>query len=123
MSSLFFTVIVKDFATPAVADTVPEGDSETFGARIVHGAAGSATLTLVVLSTISSTFHALLYILLFGIGSMAGMLLVSLLISIPVKLAGDRLGSAVLPIQMGTGVLSCAFGLYLGVTIWSRLAG
>jgi hypothetical protein len=88
---------------------------------IVHGAAGSATLTLLVLSTISSTFHALLYILLFGIGSMVGMLLVSLLISIPVQFAGERLSSAVLPIQMGTGLLSCAFGLYLGVTIWSRL--
>src|SRR4051812_16100920 len=39
----------------------------------VHGAAGSAALTLLVLSTISSTWTALTYILIFGVGSILGM--------------------------------------------------
>src|SRR5215471_1899798 len=88
---------------------------------IVHGTAGSAALTLLVLSTISSTMNGLLYILVFGIGSMLGMLVISVLLSLPIQFAGYRLAAATRRIQMSTGILSCAFGLYLAVTIWSRL--
>ena len=89
---------------------------------IVHGTAGSAALTLLVLSTISSTFNGLLYILIFGIGSMLGMLTISLLLSLPMQLAGDSIKTAVRPIQVSTGILSCAFGVYLATTIWLRLS-
>lgn len=88
---------------------------------IVHGTAGSAALTLLVLSTISSPLHAMLYILIFGIGSMVGMLVISLLLSLPLYLARERISSLMRPIQMGTGVLSCLFGLYLGIDILSKL--
>lgn len=88
---------------------------------IVHGTAGSAALTLLVLSTISSTVNGLLYILIFGIGSMLGMLTISLVLALPLQFAGERLHSAVRPIQFSTGLLSCAFGLYLAATIWIRL--
>ena len=89
---------------------------------IVHGTAGSAALTLLVLSTISSTMSGLLYILIFGLGSMLGMLVISLLLSLPLQLAGEKLAAANRQIQMSTGVLSCAFGLYLAVTIWLKLS-
>ena len=85
---------------------------------IVHGTAGSAALTLLVLSTISSTMNGLLYILIFGIGSMLGMLTISLLLAWPLQFAGDRMNSAIRPIQMSTGILSCAFGVYLAASIW-----
>jgi hypothetical protein len=88
---------------------------------IVHGTAGSAALTLLVLSTISSTADGLLYILIFGIGSMLGMLVISLVLSLPLKLAGERLSMAIRPLQMSTGILSCAFGLYLAATIYFKL--
>jgi len=88
---------------------------------IVHGTAGSAALTLLVLSTISSTVHALLYILVFGIGSMVGMVVISLLLAIPLNLARERMAGAMRPIQLGTGVFSCLFGLYLGATILMNL--
>src|SRR5262249_15914954 len=52
-------------------------------AGIVHGAAGSAALTLLVLSTITSPLQAIFYIFIFGIGSMVGMLLISILVSLP----------------------------------------
>jgi len=99
---------------------------QRFGLRpmlvgIVHGTAGSAALTLLVLSTISSTVHGLLYILIFGIGSMLGMLAISLALALPVQLAGERLNSALRPIQVGTGLLSCGFGGYLAATIWLKL--
>ena len=85
---------------------------------IVHGTAGSAALTLLVLSTISSTIDGLLYILIFGIGSMLGMLTISVLLALPLQFAGERMSSAIRPIQMSTGVLSCAFGVYLVANIW-----
>ena len=89
---------------------------------IVHGTAGSAALTLLVLSTISSTINGLLYILIFGIGSMLGMLTISLLLALPFRLAGERLHAAIRPIQVSTGVLSCSFGLYLAATVWINLS-
>jgi high-affinity nickel-transport protein len=88
---------------------------------VVHGTAGSAALTLLVLSTISSTINGLLYILIFGIGSMLGMLTISLLLAVPLRLAGDRLHAAIRPLQVTTGLLSCAFGFYLAATIWTNL--
>jgi len=88
---------------------------------IVHGTAGSAALTLLVLSTISSTVHALLYIVIFGIGSMVGMVVISLLLAVPLNLARERMAGAMRPIQVGTGVFSCLFGLYLGATILMNL--
>ena len=89
---------------------------------IVHGTAGSAALTLLVLSTISSTMNGLLYILIFGIGSMLGMLTISVLLALPLQFAGERMNSAIRPIQMSTGILSCAFGVYLAASIWLNVA-
>ena len=79
------------------------------------------TVTLLVLSTISSTMHALLYILIFGIGSMVGMVVISLLLAVPLNLARERMAGAMRPIQVGTGVFSCLFGFYLGISILMNL--
>lgn len=51
---------------------------------MVHGLAGSAALLLVVLSTVKSVLTGLLYIAIFGVGSILGMILIGLAISIPV---------------------------------------
>lgn len=89
---------------------------------IVHGAAGSAALTVLVLSTMSSMLNGLIYIVIFGIGSMLGMLLISLLLSLPLQFSGeDRLKAAIRPIQVSAGMLSCAFGLYWAASTWMRL--
>jgi len=50
---------------------------------IIHGLAGSAALMLLILSTINSIFIGIFYILIFGIGSVIGMSVISGLISIP----------------------------------------
>jgi hypothetical protein len=88
---------------------------------VVHGTAGSAALTLLVLSTISSPANGLLFILVFGIGSMIGMLLVSMLLAMPLLFAAAHYRSRLRPIQLSTGVLSCAFGLYIATTMWLAL--
>src|SRR5262252_1074136 len=70
---------------------------------IVHGTAGSAALTLLVLSTISSTANGLLYIFIFGLGSMLGMLAISMLLALPLHYATERMTAAIRPIHLSTG--------------------
>jgi hypothetical protein len=85
---------------------------------MVHGAAGSGALMLLVLSTIHSSLQALLYIGLFGIGSVAGMLVVSALLALPMQWIGMRVAGSYRPVQIFAGIFSCAFGVWLGVELW-----
>src|SRR6185295_10279558 len=57
---------------------------------MVHGMAGSAALTLLVLATISSTVVGFLYIGIFGVGSIGGMAIMSVLFALPSKLSAQR---------------------------------
>jgi ABC-type nickel/cobalt efflux system permease component RcnA len=52
---------------------------------LMHGMAGSAALILLTLQTVKSPLLGLLYIALFGIGSMLGMALLSIIIAIPLR--------------------------------------
>ncbi len=52
---------------------------------LMHGMAGSAALILLTLQTVTSAWTGMLYILLFGIGSIVGMAVLSVAISIPLK--------------------------------------
>src|SRR5207249_5152846 len=54
---------------------------------MVHGMAGSAALMILILATIPSAVAALIYIAVFGLGSVGGMLIMSSLISLPVVFA------------------------------------
>jgi ABC-type nickel/cobalt efflux system permease component RcnA len=78
----------------------------------MHGLAGSAALTLLVLTQIQSVWLGLLYLVLFGIGSTLGMLLMSGLIGLPFALSGRRLTSINYGLQTAAGCLSVAFGLW-----------
>ena len=83
-----------------------------FFVGVVHGLAGSAALTLFVLSTISSPWAGLLYVVVFGAGTIAGMLIMSSLISLPFNLASRKLQGFVDPLQLGIGVGSFVFALF-----------
>ena len=78
----------------------------------MHGLAGSAALTLLVLTQIQSVSLGLLYLALFGVGSTLGMLLMSGLIGLPFALSGRRLTSINYGLQTAAGALSIAFGLW-----------
>jgi high-affinity nickel-transport protein len=80
---------------------------------LVHGMAGSAALMLLVLTTIPSPWLALLYVLLFGFGSVAGMLLMSVLLSLPLRFTARRLGGMIGHVRLAAGLASTAFGLFL----------
>jgi hypothetical protein len=78
----------------------------------MHGLAGSAALTLLVLAQIQSVSLGLLYLGLFGIGSTFGMLVMSGLIGLPFAFSGRRLTSLNYGLQTAAGGLSIAFGLW-----------
>jgi ABC-type nickel/cobalt efflux system permease component RcnA len=83
----------------------------------MHGLAGSAALTLLVLTQIESTALGLLYLGVFGVGSILGMLLMSGLIGLPFALTTRRLGTMHYGLQTGAGMLSVAFGLWYAYKI------
>ena len=82
-----------------------------FFVGMVHGMAGSAALMLVVLAAISSRTLALMYIAIFGIGSVGGMFLMSALIGLPFSFTAkhDRLNRIV---RTSAGIISVCFGLF-----------
>jgi len=84
---------------------------------MVHGAAGTGALMLLVLSTIQSPLQALLYIVIFGAGSIAGMLLVSLLLALPLRWVASNTTAGYRFIHGAAGVFSCVFGVYIGLEI------
>jgi len=82
-----------------------------FFVGLVHGLAGSAALMLFVLSTISSPWAALLYVLIFGAGTIGGMLVMSGMIGLPFAVASRYLSALVGRIQLAVGLGSLAFGV------------
>jgi high-affinity nickel permease len=80
---------------------------------LLHGLAGSAALTLLVLGTIPSPIGAMVYVLVFGIGSTAGMLLLSGLVGLPVALAAPGAHRLQAAIQVIAGVGSAALGIWM----------
>jgi sulfite exporter TauE/SafE len=95
-----------------------KGTGMRLGARpllvgMVHGFAGSAVLTLLVLSTISSPFLGLLYIIIFGAGSIGGMMLMSALVGLPLHFTAARFTRANVALRCLAGLFSLSFGLLM----------
>jgi high-affinity nickel-transport protein len=86
---------------------------------MMHGLAGSAALTLLVLGEIPSFGLGMTYLLIFGLGSIGGMALMSLLIGLPFALtAGSPAWNRGL--RLAAAVASLAFGVYY---TWVQVAG
>lgn len=80
---------------------------------MVHGVAGSAAIILAVLTTIPSIALGLLWIGMFGIGSIGGMLLMSAMIGLPFALTARRFSIINGGIRLFAGLFSILFGLWL----------
>jgi ABC-type nickel/cobalt efflux system permease component RcnA len=83
---------------------------------IVHGLAGSAAVALLVLTTIHNSRWAIGYLLVFGVGTIAGMMLITMSIASTARFLGR---SQVLSrrLAMASGLLSLAFGLVVAYQI------
>jgi ABC-type nickel/cobalt efflux system permease component RcnA len=89
----------------------------------VHGLAGSAALTLFVLTDIlrgGSRLLGFAYLLIFGLGSVGGMLLMSTLVGLPFVLTAGRFRRIDTHVRVLAGVASVLFGLYYA---WQTTAG
>jgi len=80
---------------------------------IVHGLAGSAAVALLVLTTIRDPRWAVAYLLLFGVGTVAGMMLITMSIASAFNLFGRRHSSFSRRLGLASGLLSLVFGLVL----------
>jgi High-affinity nickel-transport protein len=84
---------------------------------IVHGLAGSAAVALLVLSTIREPRWGVFYLLIFGVGTIAGMMLITVALALPFSYAGTRFGWLNRGLVTGSGILSLCFGLYLSYQV------
>jgi high-affinity nickel-transport protein len=80
---------------------------------IVHGLAGSAAVALLVLSTIHQTKWAVLYLLIFGVGTIVGMMLITAVLALPFSFAGYRFVRLNRALVVGSGIVSLCFGLFV----------
>ncbi len=80
---------------------------------LVHGLAGSAAVALLVLSTIRNPLWATAYLLVFGFGTMAGMMLMTAAISLPLVYAKSKFNRLTAHLTMASGIISVAFGVFL----------
>lgn len=110
-------------AHPHLHDGTREADPRTHhGLRLglrplvvgmIHGLAGSAALMLLVLSTIQSPLVGLSYVAVFGVGSVGGMMLMSALVGLPVRLMALRFARADFAARGLAGVFSLGLGLFM----------
>jgi ABC-type nickel/cobalt efflux system permease component RcnA len=84
---------------------------------MAHGLAGSAALTLMVLSSVQTLGQGLAYILVFGLGSIVGMIGVGLMISVPLVFSSAYGRRAQVALQGLAGVGSVVLGLLMMVRI------
>jgi hypothetical protein len=79
---------------------------------MVHGLAGSAPLLLLTLTVISSPLAGFSYIAVFGVGSMMGMTIMSLLVSVPARLT-VQFARTNLAVRGLSGLFSVGLGLFI----------
>ncbi len=72
--------------------------------------AGSAALVVLAATALESPLEGLSYVLLFGLGSMLGMALLSAVISVPLSFTARRLTWLHRGIRGAAGVVSLIFG-------------
>ncbi len=80
---------------------------------IVHGLAGSAAVALLVLSTIHSPLWATVYLLIFGVGTMIGMMCMTAIMAAPLAYAGNRFTQVSRYLTVASGLVSVCFGAFL----------
>ncbi len=87
---------------------------------LIHGLAGSGALTAWVIAELPTTTARLVYIALFGIGSVFGMAILSGLVGWPLARFG-RSPRVFRALSVVTGVVSMVFGVYWGIPLVERL--
>lgn len=80
---------------------------------LVHGLAGSAAVALLVLAAIHDATWAILYLVVFGLGTVAGMMLITAAIAIPFTFSENRFVRLNRGMSLVSGLISLVFGLFI----------
>jgi high-affinity nickel-transport protein len=88
-----------------------------FVVGVVHGLAGSAAVALLVLTTIRNVHWAIAYLLIFGVGTIAGMMLITMSIASAFTVVGKGRQKFSRQLGLASGVLSLGFGLFVAYQI------
>jgi hypothetical protein len=80
---------------------------------IVHGLAGSAAVALLILTTIRNPRWALVYLLVFGAGTVGGMMLITVSIASAFNFFGRRSKNFSHWLGLASGLVSLVFGIFL----------
>jgi high-affinity nickel-transport protein len=89
---------------------------------MVHGLAGSAAIALLVLATIDDPVIGLFYLLLSGVGTIAGMMAVTSIMSRPLRVVADRTAASRRWLTAAAGVVSLVFGVLMMQALGGPLA-
>jgi high-affinity nickel-transport protein len=84
---------------------------------IVHGLAGSAAVALLVLTTIRNVHWAVAYLLIFGVGTIAGMMLITMSIASAFTMMGKGRQKFSRRLALASGLLSLGFGIFVAYQI------
>jgi high-affinity nickel permease len=84
---------------------------------VVHGLAGSAAVALLVLTTIRNVHWAIAYLLIFGVGTIAGMMLITMSIASAFTMVGKGRQKFSRRLAFASGLLSLAFGIFVAYQI------
>ncbi len=87
---------------------------------VVQGLAGSAALMLVILTTVDSVMLGFVFILVFGVGVILGMVCIACLISSLISFTASRLERVHEKIAVITGFISLGLGIFLVVQMLIR---
>jgi high-affinity nickel-transport protein len=84
---------------------------------VVHGLAGSAAIALLVLTTVRNPAWGFWYLLVFGFGTIAGMMVMTAVIVVPFTGTDHRFARLGGGLRITSGVISLAFGLFVAYRI------
>lgn len=84
---------------------------------IVHGLAGSAAVTLLILASIRNPRWAIVYLIVFGVGTIAGMMLITMSIASTFRFFGNRFENLNRKFGLAAGLVSLCFGVFVAYEI------
>jgi high-affinity nickel-transport protein len=94
-------------------ETRGAGPRRAFLVGLVHGLAGSAAVALLVVATVREPRWACAYVLMFGVGTLLGMAVITTGLALPAVLVGQRWEGMNRAIRIATGAVSVAMGAWL----------
>jgi len=103
----------EEMALPSSMRVAGPSFLRSFITGVVHGLAGSAAIALLILGAIQETVWAIVYLGVFGFGTVVGMVLVTSLLAVPIVFSAKRFQLVDRYLRVSSGLVSLGLGLFL----------